>query len=93
MEAKSGGGDDIQPASGIGKTGEQGHGPRAADWSQVKELLDAGLVDDMTEAFLLERDVDVVRALPGHVGGVERCVGCLVCGEGTGGLPWIKKLN
>jgi len=42
---------------------------RAVGWSRIKELLEAGLVDDMTEAFLPERDVDVVRALPTRASG------------------------
>ena len=58
--ASSAGVDDVQPVSGMGEAGGQGQGPRAAGGSQVKELLEAGLIDDMTEAFLPERDVDVI---------------------------------
>ncbi len=54
------GGDDVQPVSGMGEAGGQGKGPRAAGGSRVKELLEAGLVNDITKAFQPERDVDVV---------------------------------
>ncbi len=60
MEAEGGGGDDVQPVSSMGEAGRQGKGPRAAGGSRDKELLEAGLIDDMTKAFLPERDVDVV---------------------------------
>ncbi len=67
MEAEGGGGDDVQPVSGMGEAGGQGKGPRAAGGSRVKaggsrvkELLEAGLVNDMTKAFLPERDVNVI---------------------------------
>ncbi len=60
MEAEGGGGDDVQPVSGMGEAGGQRKGPRAAGGSRVKELLEAGLVNDMTKAFLPERDVDVI---------------------------------
>ncbi len=33
MEAKGGGGDDVQPVSGMGEAGGQGKGPRAAGGS------------------------------------------------------------
>ncbi len=55
-----GGGDDVQPVSGMGEAGGQRKGPRAAGGSRVKELLEVGLVNDMTKAFLPERDVDVI---------------------------------
>ncbi len=42
------------------EAGGQGKGPRAAGRSRVKELLEAGLVNDMTKTFLPERDVDVI---------------------------------
>ncbi len=68
MEAEGGGGDDVQPDSGMGEAGGQGmgeaggqgKGPRAAGGSRVKELLEAGLINDMTKAFLPERYVDVI---------------------------------
>ena len=72
----------------MGKAGGQGQGPQAAGWSQVKEQLEAGLVYNMTEAFLPERDVDVVKALPIRAGGFCGEAGNSG-GEGSGGLPRI----
>ncbi len=51
MEAEGGGGDDVQPVSGMGEAGGQGKGPRAAGGSRVKKL---------TKAFLPEMDVNVI---------------------------------
>ena len=69
MEAEGGRGDDIQPVSSMGEAGRRGQGSRAAGGCRVKELMEAGLVDDLTEAFLPERNVNVVEALPTRAGG------------------------
>ncbi len=50
MEAEGGGGDDVQPVSGMREAEGQGKGPRVVGGSRVKELLEAGFVNDMTKA-------------------------------------------
>ena len=57
---KSGRGDDVQSVTGIGETGGEGQSLRTTGGSLVLELLEAGLVDDVTEVFLSKRDVNVV---------------------------------
>ena len=69
MEAEGGGRDDIQPVSSMGEAGGQGQGSRMAGGCRVKELMEAGLVDDLTEAFLPERNVNVVEAPLTRTGG------------------------
>ena len=69
MEAEGGRGDDIQPVSSMGEAGGQGQGSRTAGGCRVKELMEAGLVDDLTEAFLPERNVNVVEAPLTRAGG------------------------
>ena len=39
-----------------------------AGGSHVQEMLEAGLIEDVTEAFLPKRDVNVVQALPIRTG-------------------------
>ena len=61
MEAKSGEGDDVQQHGGGWK---RRPGLVNGRWEPVHELLEAGLIDDMTEAILPKRDIDVVQVLP-----------------------------
>ena len=52
----------------MGEAGVEGQGSRMVGGSLVQELLEAGLIDDMTEVFLLKRDVNVIQALPIQMG-------------------------
>ncbi len=90
MEAESGGGDDVQPVSGMGEAGEQGKCLQAAGGSRVKELLEAGLVDDITMHFCRRGTSMSSRHFQsGQAASMARRETVVMCGGGSGGLARI----